>query len=226
MTSEPQTNTRSRIISDTSKTFNDAPVAESELTPGDSLTIFDDSLFVDLNPALVEISVNDFEHFKYNYKAACALDQGGFIRGSGLYFTGDCDEICETYLIERETNRRMLLPSDYDAGILDMLVSSACNQLVVFSSYDGPDYVNFTNHRAEFFVFNITLGNGLNGITPAFKYYVYDWSIAEIIWVSDQAIALKTYEENRYGEESHLHYKYYKVDLTPKLPSDEISESD
>ncbi|MBO9703145.1 MAG: hypothetical protein J7604_23225 [Sporocytophaga sp.] len=223
---EPQIDSVNTIIRDTSKIFSEKLIPESEVTQGNSVIIFNDSLFVDLNPDLIEISEDNFEHFKYNYKIACVLDPGGFISGSGLYFNHDCDEICETYLIGKETNRRILLPSDYDAGILDVLVSSACDQLVVCSSYDGPDYVDYYGHRAELFVFNVTLGNGLNGITPAFKYYAYDWSIAEIIWISDKAIALKTYEEGRHGDDSHLHYKYYKVNLTPNPSSGDISESD
>ncbi len=223
---EPHIDSVNISISDTSKTPSEKLPPESELTQGDSLIIFDDSLFVDLKSDLIEISEDNFEHFKYNYKIACVLDPGGFISGSGLQFKHDCDEICETFLLEKETNRRILLPSGYDAGILDVLVSSACDQLVVSSSYDGPDYMDYYGHRAEFFVFNVALGNGLNGITPAFKYYANDWSIAEMIWVSDKDVALKTYEENRTGDESHLHYKYYQITLSPQPPSYKDSDFD
>ncbi len=224
--SEPPLDTIVRTNPDTSKPLSENHLPESELLQSDSLIVFDDSLFVDLNPDLVEISEDDFEHFKYNYKGVCVMESGGFIRGSGLSFTSSCDEICEAHLVEKETGRRLYLPSGYDAGITDILISSRCDQLIVCSSFDGPDYVNYYRHRAELFVFNIALGNGLNGITPAFKHYANDWSISEMIWISDKAIALKTYEDSRYGDDSHLRYKYYKINLTPNLFSDTIKESD
>jgi hypothetical protein len=223
---EPQVDLTVRTNSDTSKHIIENHITQNEIIPDDSVIVFNDSLFVDLNPDLVEISEDDFEYFKYNYKGTCVMEPGGFIRGSGLSFTNNCDEICEAYLVEKETGRRLYLPSGYDAGITDILISSTCDQLIVCSSFDGPDYVNYYRHRSELFVFNIALGNGINGITPAYKHYATDWSISDMIWVSDKAIALKTYEDDSYGDNSHLRYKYYKLNLIPNLSSDKIQESD
>jgi hypothetical protein len=115
--------------------------------------------------------------------------------------------------VEKATNKWALIPSDYDGGILGMSLSPKCNQLMVCSSYDGPEYDKYYEYRAEFFVFNVTTGNGLKGIKPAFKYYTKDWSIDDFVWVNDKTIALKTYAERRWGDDSGGHYKYFKADL-------------
>lgn len=105
------------------------------------------------------------------------------------------------------------MPTDYDAGILSMLFSPSCSQLLICSSYDGPDFENYYSHRAEIFVFTVSIGNGLKGIKPALKFYTKDWSIDDIIWINDKTIALKVYEEPRQGDGSSNNYKYYKADI-------------
>lgn len=179
----------------------------------DSLIFYNDSLYSDLELNFTEISKNDFQSYKRKYKTECVLDSGQFIGGSDLYVSHDCNEVCETYLAERATNRKMFMPSNYDAGILTILLSPVCNQLIVCSSYDGPDYVNYYEDRAEIFVFNVTTGIGLKGIKPTFKYYTKDWSIEDLTWVNDKTIALKMYEGNRTGDGSKVAYKYFKADL-------------
>ena len=180
---------------------------------GDSLIIYSDSLYSNLEPKFTEISKNKFQSYKQKYKPGCVLDSGHFISGSGLYVSHECNEICETYLCEKRTNRKMLLPSNYDAGILSMLLSPTCNQIIVCSSYDGPDYLDYYEDRAEIFFFNVTTGIGLKGIKPTFKFYTKDWSIEDLTWVNDKTIALKIYEGNRGGNASSIHYKYLKADI-------------
>ena len=200
------------VISDTLKKKTKNEKLERKIV-GDSLIFYSDSLYSDLELNFTEISKNEFQSYIRKYKPDCVLDSGHFISGSDLYVSHDCNEICETYLAERTTNRKMLMPSNYDAGILNMLLSPTCHQLIVSSSYDGPDYVNYYEDRAEIFVFNITTGIGLKGIKPAFKYYTKDWSIEDLIWVNDKTIAVKIYEGNREGDGSGVHYKYLKAGL-------------
>ena len=185
----------------------------------DSLIFYSDSLYSDLEINFTEISKNEFQLYKRKYKTQCILDSGHVISGSEIYVSRDCKEICETYLREKTTNRKMVLPSNYDSGILTMSLSPTCNQMIVCSSYDGPDYVDYYEDRAEIFVFNVTNGIGLKGIKPTFKYYTKDWSIEDLTWINDKTIALKVYEEQRWGDGSGVHYKYLKADLINKKTS-------
>ncbi len=189
-----ETNTKRKIVSDSS--------------------IFPyDSLFADLNLDLIAIPQKQYQSYMSKSTRSCTIDSGQFIQGSGIFVRHDCNETCETYLCEKATNRKMLLPSDYDAGVLSMQLSPSCSRLMVSSSYDGPDFVKYYDHRAEIFIFTVSIDNGLHGIKPALKFYTKDWSIDDIIWVNDKTIALKIYEEGRQGDGSSNSYKYYKADL-------------
>lgn len=180
----------------------------------DSLVLYSDSLYRNLELHFTAISKNEFQSYKQNYKAECALDSGNFISGSDLYVSHHCNEICETYLAERSSNRKLLMPSDYDAGIVTMQLSPSCDQLLICSSYDGPDFKDYYENRAEIFVFKVNKGTGLKVIVPAFKYDTKKWSIEDLTWVDTKTIALKIYEEARWGDGSGVHYNYYKTKLS------------
>lgn len=179
----------------------------------DSLILFEDSLFVDIDSIFQEISLSEFQRCKNDYKLNCEIDSGHFIKGSGLNVIHVCDEVCDTYLEEKSTNKILLMPSGYDAGILSMSISPACKKLLVCSSYDGPDYANYYEDRAAIFVFKITKEFGLKGIQPACKFFTKDWSIADIVWVNNKTIALKIYEEQHEGDGIDVQFKYFIMDL-------------
>jgi len=178
-----------------------------------SLILFEDSLFVELDSIFQEISLDEFQNFKNNYKLSCEIDSGHFIKGFGINVRHFCDEVCDTYLEEKSTNEILLMPSGYDAGILSMSLSPGCNKLLVCSSYDGPDYADYYEDRAVLFIFNITKENGLKGIQPAFKFFTKDWSIADIVWVNNKKVAFKIYEEQHGGDGIDVHYRYFKTEL-------------
>jgi hypothetical protein len=203
------------VISDTLKknSRNDKMERKTGL---DALILYNDSLYSNLELNLTEISKNEFQSYNGKYKTSCVLDSGQFISGSGLYVIQDCKEICETYLAERNTNKKMLMPSSYDAGILKMLLSPSCKQLVVCSSYDGPDYGNYYEYRAEIFLFNVSTGIGLKGITPSINYYTKDWSINNLTWVDENTIALELYNGTRGSNEDNLEFRYFKSNLNAK----------
>jgi hypothetical protein len=179
----------------------------------DSLILFDDSLFIDLYSNFQEISCDKFHRYRNNYKLLCEIDSGHFIKGSGLNVRHVCDEVCDTYLEEKSSNKIMLMPSGYDAGILSMSLSPGCNKLLVCSSYDGPDYVNFYEDRAVIFIFNISKEYGLKGIQPACKFFTKDLSIADIVWINNKTIAIKIYDEQHGGDGIDDHYRYFKMEL-------------
>lgn len=165
---------------------------------------------------LIEISKNEFQSYKGKYKTSCVLDSGQFISGSDLYIIQGSKETGETYLAERKTNRRMLMPSSYDAGILKMLLSPSCSQLVVCSSYDGADYANYYEYRAEVLLFHVSTGIGLKGITPARNYYTKNWSINDLTWVDEHTVAIELYNGTRTGNDENLKFRYFKSNLNVK----------
>jgi hypothetical protein len=179
----------------------------------DSLILFDDSLFVNLDSIFQEISSDKFHRCKENYKLSCEIDSGHFIKGSGLKVRHVCDEVCDTYLEEKSSNRILLMPSGYDAGILAMSLSPTCNKLLVCSSYDGPDYANYYEDRAVIFIFHLSKEYGLKGIQPVCKFFTKDWSIADIVWINNKIIALKIYNEQQGVDGNDVHYRYIKMEL-------------
>ncbi len=209
----PKADTITKVLPDTLKPESNDSIVMEKIIVSDSLISYNDSSFRDLTSDVKVISKKEFMSYKNKYKMGCTLDSGHFISGSGLYVSHSCNEICETYLEEKATNRRMLMPSDYDAGILGMQLSPGCNQLLVCSSYDGPDYDDYYAYRAEIMAFNVTGGKGLHGIKPAFKYYTKDWSIEDVTWASDKTIALKIYEGSGGGLRTTVQYKYVKLDV-------------
>ena len=179
----------------------------------DSLILYEDSLFVDIDSIFQEIPLSEFQRYKNNYKLSCEIDSGHFIKGSGLNVLHVCDEVCDTYLEEKSSNKILLMPSGYDAGILAMSLSQDCNKLLVCSSYDGPDYADYYEDRAVVIIFKISKEYGLKGIQPAFKFFTKDWSIADIVWVNNKTIALKIYEEQHGEDGIDIQFKYFKMDL-------------
>lgn len=167
----------------------------------------------DTDLVLTEISEKEFQKYLSEYKISCKIDSGKFVEGSGIYVRQFCDEICETYLYEYKTNNRTILPSDYDSGISSMLFSPSCNQFLVYSSYDGPDYDKYYDHRAELFIFSIAHGEGLNGIRQQLQYFTKSWSIENLVWVNEKTIALKVYEGEKNGEDAINKYKFYLADF-------------
>ncbi|MGJ1350725.1 hypothetical protein ACR79P_00055 [Sphingobacterium spiritivorum] len=176
----------------------------------DSVEIYHDSLYFELELNFTEISEEEFHVYKDKYNTSCVIDSSHFIQGSYLYIAQDCKEICDTYLCEKSTNRKLRLPSGFDSGISTILLSPSCTRMIICSSYDGPDYSDYYENRAEMFVFSVTNGMGIRGIKPAFKYYSRKWSIEELTWVNEHTIALKVYEANQ----NTAQYKYLKTELS------------
>lgn len=176
----------------------------------DSLTIIPyDSLFSNLEPELTEISETEFRDFQKSESLNCRISSGNFISGYGLYIRDTCHESCESFLVDSATGKMFLLPSGYDQGIMGCEISPACTQLIVYSSYDTPDYAEYYSHRAEIYGFAISPGKGLETIKPSVKFYTQDWSIDEVIWVSETTIAIKVYEGTRAAAGNGVTYKYY-----------------
>ena len=172
-----------------------------------------DSLFKDLS--FDTISQAEFEKHlvvnvqKFQSKPAHSV---GFQK-LGIEEITECDQICETYLRDTVSGKTMWLPANYDQGVLGVEFSPSGKQFVVFSSYDGPDFEDYYDYRSEFYVFNINEGTGLEAIQISFNYITTDWSIDNITWAGDNKLAIKTYTENRWGDGSHLDFKYLITEI-------------
>lgn len=181
-------------------------------TVQDSSIYLYDSLFADLNSELKEIPSSKFSEYEKKYKISCTKDSTGFIKDKGLIIEHACDEVCVSYLTDIKEKIKLILPSAYDQGIIDLVISPDCKRFIVYSSYDGPDYTNYYEYRAEVFGFTIAPGQGIKTIQPAFKFFTKDFSIEKITWLSNTEIGLKTYEAARnLKNEKELVYRCFGV---------------
>ena len=170
-----------------------------------------DSIFYDLKFDAKEISKDKYNDHEKKLISTCSIDTNGFIKDKGLILERFCKEICELYLIDEKKKIKLVLPSNFDGGIKGLVISPDCNQFLVYSSYDSADYTKYYENRAEVYGFAITQGQGIQTIKPTFKFYTKNWSIANVIWISNNEIALKVYEESRSAEnQDKLNYKYFK----------------
>lgn len=193
----------------------------------DSLTIIPyDTMFTLLEPELIEITGADYTAFhkadsirQHSPKSYCQ-----FFSEHRLDIIQTCDEICETFIVDSTTGKKLLLPSGYDQGVLGLDISPSCTQFMVYSSYDRIEYQDYYFHRAEIFGFTITKGKGVEILHASFRFYADDWSIEEVIWASDKTIALKIYEGNRASPGLETTFKYYKTDLDSHVQSSESSD--
>jgi hypothetical protein len=177
--------------------------------PVDSVLYFCDSLFTDLALDFKEISLGEYNDYVKRYRSSCSIDSNGFLNDKGLILDHSCEDICESYFIDENRSIKLLLPSSYDQGIMALKTSPSCNQFIVYSSYDGADYVNFCSHRAELYGFTLGPEQGIQAIKPAFKLLIKEWSIEEVVWINEKEIVLKAYKESRnLANQNKLNYTY------------------
>lgn len=160
---------------------------------------------------LNEITENDFLDFLKNYKSTCVMDSTGVITGKEFIYYDYCDEVCTSYFIDKKKRKKYILPAYYDSGLLGLLFSPSCNKLLVYSSYDGPDYSDFYTERANITCFSITTEQGLTSIKPLFQYDTKDWSIGNITWADDNTLALQLYNGISPDSDSDSKYRYFKT---------------
>lgn len=74
---------------------------------------------------------------------------------------------------------------------------------MVCSSYDGSDYDNYYDFRADINIYKITDPHAINGVLP----YLTD----DIVWGDKNTLALKVYTKNRTDNGKNLNFKYLKT---------------
>lgn len=138
----------------------------------------------------------------------------GFMPELNSHIIGFCGSgMCEDYLLDHDTDEKLLIPSSYDAGMQGLLLAPSKERLLIFSSYDGPDYQNYYEYRAEILLYAIAKNKGLNGLKPTHVFHSLDWSIEDMYWISDTSLALKIYKGARIGDGSTMAYDYLKLQL-------------
>jgi len=183
-------------------------VASSVMAQSEMDSLFKDLSFDTISPAQFEkYLVTNVKRFQDRL-----VHSAGFLK-LGIEEITECDQICETYLLDTLSGKTMWLPANYDQGVLGVEFSPSGKQFVVFSSYDGPEFEDYYDHRAEFFVFNIIDGTGLEAIQISFNYVTTDWSIDDITWAGDNKLTIKMYTERRWGDGSHLDFKYLITEI-------------
>jgi|GEM_PF-2287801 len=163
--------------------------------------------FDSLNLTFTEITEDEFSNYIEAYTETTALHCT--FSKLGLREDTKCDEICETYLTELSSGKNMTLPCDYDVGILGVSFSPSCTKLIVCSSYDGPEYHEYYNYRAEFYLYNVNGNNGLESLLPAYGFGSKEWSIADYVWITDHELGLKVYSGNGFEPE----YQFVKASI-------------
>ena len=171
-----------------------------------------DSLYVDLNfQPITKAEYTDYllEDVKriINQKESDST----FFKKRGLSFIEYCDQICESGLKEDKTGKELWIAGSFDQGALSISFSIDRTYLLVCSSYDGSDYDNYYDFRADINIYKITDTKGINGIQPYLIFQVKDWSIEDIVWVDKTTLALKIYREDRYSSGENLKFKYLKT---------------
>lgn len=134
-----------------------------------------------------------------------------FFKKRGLTFIEYCDQICESGLKEDTTGKELWIAGSFDQGALSISFSQDRTYLLVCSSYDGSDYDNYYDFRADINIYRITDEKGIDGIQPYLIFQTKDMSIEDIVWVDKNTLALKIYTEDRYGSGENLTFKYLQT---------------
>ncbi len=173
--------------------------------------MYDDSLAVDKQ--LVKISSNAYMNAMLHSTQKERKEPLDKLEELGLTMDSDCDEICETYLVEKKSKRKMQLPSNFDQGVMGLVFSPSNERFVIYSSYDGPDYNSYYFHRSEIVSYNLSNDTGLKAIHDELAHHLYNWSIEDLFWINENTVALKVYEGSRTTTGVEGGYKYFKLQL-------------
>lgn len=120
---------------------------------------------------------------------------------------------CTDYLIDTINSTKMIVPSDYDQGVLGALVSPGGEYFLAYSSYDGPDFHYAHSIRSTFSVFRISKNHGLSGVAPFALFESTDWSIREMVWMDAQSVGIQVYSGNLNESATKEDYSYYRIQL-------------
>jgi hypothetical protein len=137
-----------------------------------------------------------------------------FFSSIPAHYITQCGEgYCSAFLLDYKTDERFYLDAPFDAGIKGMQLSKNNTYLVVYSSYNGPDYVDYYSTRSSFTLYKINKNKGIKGMTVYYTFNSTEWSIEELIWINNNTLALKVYTEERNGDTLEGNFLYYTVQI-------------
>tara|TARA_R110002049_G_scaffold199382_3_gene369498 strand:+ start:2951 stop:3529 length:579 start_codon:yes stop_codon:yes gene_type:complete len=171
-----------------------------------------DSLYIDLNfKSISKVAFTDYLLKDVKRVTNEKESDSTFFKKRGLTFIEYCDQICESGLKEDETGKELWIAGSFDLGALSISFSKDRTYLLVCSSYDGSDYDNYYDFRADINIYKVTNNKGLKGIQPYLIFQTKDYSIEDIVWVNKNTLAIKIYTEDRTGNGENLKFKYLKT---------------
>ncbi len=158
-----------------------------------------------------DISAEKFNQYLKAAKSKCAIDSAGNISGTGYALETECKDVCSTYLLNRENGIKTDLACAYDQGIRGVVFSPSCKKLLTYAGYDGPDYTDYYEFRSEIYVYKFhkkSYPANSPGVIPGI--FSKQWSIAGVVFIDDNHLALKLYD----GEHSsEMDYRYAVLDI-------------
>jgi len=104
-----------------------------------------------------------------------------FFKKRGLSILDYCDQVCESGLRNDKTGEQLWIAGSFDQGALSITFSPNRKYLLVCSSYDGSDYDNYYDFRADINIYKVTDLMGLDAIKPYLIFQTKDWSIEDIV---------------------------------------------
>ena len=144
----------------------------------------------------------------------------GYVPEINSHIISDCKWVCVNYLLDNQTDEKIILPSDFDGGVLGLKISASKKQLLMYSSHYGDNYADIYSHRAEIIFMQIGDGKGFHKLTNPRICIIMEWSIEDIVWIDNNSIALKVddkheevwIEERGYSIHEPV-YQYLKAEI-------------
>ncbi len=182
-----------------------------------SLSAQSDRLELFTDCKVEEISDQEYSQIERAYIASkkynSFIDSAGYIPHLNLYLIGDCNEICEDYLYDPITHDSLNISVDYDQGFQGLLFSPSGNQLIIFASYDGPDYADYYYSRAVIYTYKVNSKKEGNTLRAHKQYSIFNWSIENLFWIDEDSIVLKVYKGGKSTTGLSEEFQFFSVIL-------------
>ena len=144
----------------------------------------------------------------------------GYVPEINSHIISECKWVCVNYLLDNETDEKMMLPCDFDSGVLGLKISASKKQMLMYLSYDAANYADYYSHRAEIIFMQIGDAKGFHKLTNPKICIITEWSIEDIVWIDEKSIALKVYDKyedvwvEAWGHSIHEPvYQYFKAEI-------------
>ena len=114
-------------------------------------------------------------------------------------------EVCETILLDNETNEVFILPSNDDTP---SIISTPENgkRLLFYST--AVHYLEEGDPKSEITICEMSNSGGPESFGKPMSVLIYDWYIEDLFWIDDSNIVLKIFDERPEYQENQYKYKY------------------